>query len=173
MDIFDLNVVSYFLGYGKRFVRVGKLKMRYIEDDCVILFQWLRLEIFENRKDDLRILDVKGGYFLCDKSFFCDLKIFRMDVNILRLILLIIKLLEESIFFFFFVLIIMFLRRLSLKSKKVKLVFLISELFDVFEYFNYVFFEFCFWMFIGQKIKLRELLRFVKLYDFFFIVCRI
>lgn len=38
MDIFDLNVVSYFLGYGKRFVRVGKLKMRYIEDDCVILF---------------------------------------------------------------------------------------------------------------------------------------
>lgn len=38
MDRIEFNGISYFLSYSKRFVSIGKLRLRYMEDGLVFLF---------------------------------------------------------------------------------------------------------------------------------------
>lgn len=165
MDTLDPNVASHSLGHGKRSARAGKSKTRYTEDDRAILSQRSRLETSENRKDDSRIPDAKGGHSSRDKSFSRDPKTSRMDANISRLTSLITKSLEESISSSSLASTTTSSRRPSSKSKKAKLASSTSESSDVSEYFNYAFFEPRLRTSIGQKIKLRELLRSVKSRD--------
>lgn len=162
MDTPHPSASSHSPGHGKRSTRAGKSRTRYAEDDRAISTHLSRAETSGNRKDDSRVPDAKGGH---DKSYSRASKSSRIDANISRLTSLITKSLEESISSSSLASTTTSSRRPTSKSKKAKLASSTSESSDVSEYFNYAFFEPRLRTSIGQKIKLRELLRSVKSHD--------
>ena len=164
MDKTDPNRGSHSLGRGKRSASSGKSKSRYVEDGLA-LSQQARLEKAPgSRKHHLESSAAKHGHSSRDKSDFRGSKSSRLDDNISKLSSLISRSLDESLSSSSQTSTTAS-RRPTSKGKKAKMSSSTSETSDVSEFFNYVFFEPRFRQSIGEKMRLRELLRSVKSRD--------
>ncbi|XP_078357935.1 uncharacterized protein LOC144642757 isoform X1 [Oculina patagonica] len=165
IDRTDPNRTSHSLGHSKRSVSSGKSKSRFMEDGLASLSQQARLEKKTgSRKHHLETSASKAGHSSRDKSDFRSSKTSRLDDNISKLSSLISRSLDESLSSSSQTSTTVS-RRPTSKGKKAKMSSSTSETSDVSEFFNYAFFEPRFRQSIGQKMKLRELLRSVKSRD--------
>ena len=166
MDTTDPNRTSQSLGHSKRSVGSGKSRTRYAEDGRAPLSQQSRLDKTSgSKKHSSRTSHAKTGHSSRNKSDSRASKASRLDANITRLSALISRSLDESVSSSSQASTTTSSRRQTSKGKKAKLTSSTSESSDVSEYFNYAFFEPRLRPSIGQKIKLRELLRSVKSRD--------
>lgn len=166
MDRTESNRTSHHsLGHSNKSASSGKSKSRYMEDGLASLSQQARLEkTTGSRKHHLETSAAKAAHSSRDKSDFRGSKSSRLDDNISKLSSLISRSLDESLSSSSQTSTTVS-RRPTSKGKKVKMSSSTSETSDISEFFNYAFFEPRFRQSIGQKMKLRELLRSVKSRD--------
>lgn len=90
----------------KKLVSLVKLRWRVIGDSDGILLN--NLIVDRKVRISRKYFDVKIGSCFCDKIDWYVVKFFRLDVNIFKLFLLVLKFMDESVFLFFCVLVIWF-----------------------------------------------------------------